>query len=197
MLNIPSDAKKIRARIRSYERKLRKEKESYGDYDDGAGKRFLLGPLYMVMGDQDGALESFRWYEKEFPDDGGDPAQLLCWSLCLYRDGQTDAAEHKLRRTMLENLYIIPLLLGEDYQWIEMSHGSNLSWPSWAEMTPREFLSMWTDAEKKWASDLYHGDEFTSVRDRWIEIHRKLEHVRPGPERTRLCDEAWAMKDGG
>ena len=104
---------------------------------------------------------------------GGEPAQLLCWSLCLHRDGQPEAAKQKLRHAMLENLYIIQLLLGEEYQRIEMSHGSNIAWPSWAENTPPEFLSMWTDAEKKWASDLYHGEELTAVRDRWIEIHKK------------------------
>ena len=96
MLDIPKDPKKICSRIRSYERKLRKEKDEFGEYQDGAGKRFFLAPLYMVMGDQDGALESFRWYEEAFPDDGGDPMQLLCWSLCLHRAGDVEAAKKKL-----------------------------------------------------------------------------------------------------
>ena len=32
------DPRKIRTRLRSYERKLKKEKEKYGFYRDGAGK---------------------------------------------------------------------------------------------------------------------------------------------------------------
>ena len=56
-LNIPSDPKKIRSRIRSCERKLRRGRDEDGDYDDGAGKRFLLAPLYMVMGDGAGASD--------------------------------------------------------------------------------------------------------------------------------------------
>jgi hypothetical protein len=52
----PTDRKKIRERIRGYERALERElKSGYGD--DGYGKRFLLGPLYMLrIDDIDGAL---------------------------------------------------------------------------------------------------------------------------------------------
>jgi hypothetical protein len=39
MLEFPNEPKKIRARIRRYERKLRKEYEATGFYGDGYGKR--------------------------------------------------------------------------------------------------------------------------------------------------------------
>ena len=47
----PTDPKQLRQRIKSYERKFRQEKKARGDYDNGYGKRFLLGPLYMLSGD--------------------------------------------------------------------------------------------------------------------------------------------------
>jgi len=100
----PTDPKKIRSRIKSYERKLRKEKETFGCYDDGAGKRFLLGSLYMLMGDLDGALVHYDWYEQEFPDDGAEPYNHLTWALALYRGGRKEDAFHRLYQTMLENL---------------------------------------------------------------------------------------------
>lgn len=40
----PTDPKKIRARIRSYERKLQKELDETGMIHDGYGKRYLLWP---------------------------------------------------------------------------------------------------------------------------------------------------------
>ena len=44
---MPSTEKqKIRARLRSYERKLQKEKKEHGFYRDGAGKRYQIGPHY-------------------------------------------------------------------------------------------------------------------------------------------------------
>ncbi len=52
--------RKIRERIRRYERKLRAEKYRYGDYDDGAGKRHFIGPLYLLLGDNEGALAAVQ-----------------------------------------------------------------------------------------------------------------------------------------
>jgi hypothetical protein len=55
----PKDPTKIRARIRRYERALRKEHDETGYYSDGYGKRYWLGPLYLLMDDLEGALQSF------------------------------------------------------------------------------------------------------------------------------------------
>ncbi len=51
MYQYPQEPKKIRERINRYERKLRKEYEKFGSISDGYGKRYLLGPLYLVLGD--------------------------------------------------------------------------------------------------------------------------------------------------
>src|SRR5262245_26780606 len=61
MTCIPTDPKKILKRIRSYELKLRKERAQHGFYWDRVGKRHLLAPLYLCMGDLEGALDSYRW----------------------------------------------------------------------------------------------------------------------------------------
>ena len=57
------DKQKIRPRLRSYERKLQKEKKEYGSYRDGAGKRYRVGPHYMLLGDNEGALEAVVFNE--------------------------------------------------------------------------------------------------------------------------------------
>jgi hypothetical protein len=100
----PKDPTKIRARIRRYERALRKEHEETGYYSDGYGKRYWLGPLYLLMDDLEGALQSFAWYEETFLDDIGHPMQFLCWTLALCRSGQLEPAKQKLRQTMLSKL---------------------------------------------------------------------------------------------
>ena len=79
----PTDPKRIRERIRRYERTLEQEQRR-GVLGDGYGKRFLLGPLYMLVGDIQGALMSFDWYSQSFPDDGGEPYQYLAWALALW-----------------------------------------------------------------------------------------------------------------
>ena len=112
MYELPKEPSLIRERIRRYQRKLRVEKARWGMIRDGAGKRYLLGPLFLLLGDLDNALDCFRWFEAEFPDDCGEPGHHLCWTLALYRGGDHEAAARKLRQTMLMNLYLIPHLLG-------------------------------------------------------------------------------------
>jgi hypothetical protein len=112
MDTFPHDPRAIRARIRRYERDLREEQAAYGCIRDGMGKRYLLGPLYLLLGDTAGALWSFAWFAETFPDDSGDPVHLLCWTLALYRTGDLRRAAGKLRQTMLSNLYLLPRLLG-------------------------------------------------------------------------------------
>ncbi len=185
--------RKIRERIRRYERLLRKEKEISGFYSDGYGKRYLLGPLYMLKDDLEGALRSFNWFDSEFPDDCGEPGQYLCWTLALHRASRQNEAAKKLRQTALLNLYIIPRLLGGEIEELDMWHGSSDERPSYLQYVPDEFFSIWKENELEWASCLYRSPEFEAVLTRYVEIHRELKHTPPGPKRSRLVDEAWSM----
>ncbi len=56
----PTEATRIRERMRRDARALPRELDA-GSGGDGDGTRYLLGPLYMVLGDVDGALASFDW----------------------------------------------------------------------------------------------------------------------------------------
>ena len=184
-----SDKQKIRSRLRSYERKLQKEKKEHGFYRDGAGKRYQIGPHYMLLGDNDGALAAFEWFEKEFPDDIGVPDHFLCWSLALQRAGNEIGAAKKLRQTMLSNLYMVPHLLGSPIAELDIWHGSSDAEPSYVEHIPETYFRLWSEAEREWAWGLYQSPGFQSVRERYIEISRLLETTPRGPARSRLVKE--------
>ena len=184
-----TEQQKIRSRLRTYERTLRKEKEKYGWYDDGAGKRYQIGPHYMLLGDDDGALAAFQWFEKEFPDDVGVPDHFLCWSLALYRAGNEIGAAKKLRQTMFSNLYLVPRLLGMPVAELAIWHGSSDAEPSYVDHIHEPYLQIWTDAERGWAGSLYESPGFQSARERFIEIAGALSTTGPGPERSRLVEE--------
>ena len=189
----PTDPKRIRERIRRYERALKKELESgYGG--DGYGKRFLLGPLYMLMGDVDGALASFDWYEKAYPDDGGEPYQYLTWALALFLGDRRQEAFNKLYQTMLENLYLVPFLLGRNPQPLNMWHGSNLGWIEYAVEIPRELLSLWDDVALQWAREVSKNPVVEEKVARYVAIHRELKSEPRGPRRTALVNEAFALE---
>jgi hypothetical protein len=177
----PKEPKKIRERTRRYERELQKEREKFGFIDDGFGKRYLLGPLYMVLGDTVGAIKSFEWFERAFPDDIGD----------------LEAAAQKLRQTMLSNLYLIPHLLGSEQEELDIWHASNLERKDYVEYAPHEILGLWDEEALQWVNETYHSPEFRQIRERYIEIYRQLRSEPPGPKRSQLVEEAFRLQNMG
>ncbi len=194
MYEFPKDKSKIRSRIRRYERELRKEKELHGSIHNGGGKRLLLGILYMLLEDNDGALKSFKWFEKAFPDDVGEPSQYLCWTLALYRGGGKEAAKDKLIQTMLKNLYLFPRLLGIKQEILDIWHSSNWDKKEYAESAPLEIFELWTGEEKGWVRKIYYSQEVEEIHSRYIEIYRQLETEPIGAKRTELAMEASRME---
>ena len=148
------------------------------------------------MDDLEGALDAYRWYEEQFPDDSGEPGNHLCWTLALFRSGDVEAASAKLRQTMLLNLYLISDLLGEQPQEFEMWHGCNQAEIQYLEYIPPDFLNMWDRPAREWARQRYKSEGFRRIRDRFIEIHKELADLPPGPRRSELVREASALEDG-
>jgi hypothetical protein len=167
----PQDPKQIRARIRRYERSLHQEQERFGHIRDGSGKRYLLGPLHLLMGDTDGAHQSYIWFDQTFPDDRDEPLNLMCWTLVLYRVDQLPAAVAKLRQTMLSNLYVLLHLLGLDQDVIDMWHPSNLAHPIYVGCIPESIFNPWEPPAIQWADAVYPNAPMRRVRERYIKIY--------------------------
>ena len=190
MCYLPTEPKKIKARIRRYERAFVEERERLGAIHDGAGKRYRLGPLYLLLGDLQGALDSYRWFESEFPHDLGEVFQYLCWVLTLYRSGHRQQAVDKLIQTMLHNLYVIPFILGWDPEPLDIWHSSDWHEIGYLDYLDPAILRLITEEEKNWMREQYESPQFTAVRNRFIEIHRQLQDEKPGPKRSHLVREA-------
>ena len=192
---VPKEPKKIRARITRYERELRKERDKFGYISDGYGKRYLLGPLYLLMGDVEGAVKSFYCFEQTFPDDVGEPVHFLCWTLALYRSGDTAQAAQRLRQTMLSNLYLIPHLLDRDQDELDIWHSTNYEQKEFLEYVPPEIWALWDGPALRWAQEMYDSPEFRRIRTRYIEIHEQLKSEPRGPRRSALVDEAFSLQN--
>ena len=189
MSQFPQDPKKIRARITRYRRALRKEQETHGFIHDGYGKRYLLGPLYLLVGDVEGALEAYEWFDETFPDDIGEPVHDLCRALALYRAGDLGQASHKLLHTTLSNLYLIPHLLGLEQDELDIWHGSNYEEKEFLEWVPPEIWALWDAPALQWAQETYDHPEFSRIRARHIEIYQQLKSEPVGPRRSALVEE--------
>jgi len=169
----------------------------HGGYiDDSGGVRYLLGPMYLLLGDNAGAVKSFNWFEATFPDDSGEPGFWLCWALALFRAGKNEAATRRLRQAMLSNLYLIPYLLGQPQAAYNIWHSSNWKQPDYMQYIPPELFALWDNEARQWAAAQYDGPELTAVRNRYIEIYGQLENTPVGPERTALVKEASQLEWG-
>ena len=122
MSDIPETEKQIKAKITSYKTAFNKEKKMHGCISDGYGKRYLMFPLHLVLGDGKKAKEYIEWYDNEFPDDIGEPIQQICRTLIHYRLGESEQATIALAKTMLMNIYFIPQLLGEKVRELDIRH---------------------------------------------------------------------------
>ena len=145
---------------------------------------FVQGLPYLILGDLEGALRSFAWFESAFPDNTDEAPHVLCWSLALHRAGQEEKARRMLRRTMLANLYILPQLLGLEVRRHDIWHSSNTAEPSYLSWIPEEYWALWSEAERQWADRLWHSAEFREKRDRFIELGHALDNLL-GADRVR------------
>ena len=166
----------------------------HGTIDDGAGKRYLLGVLYLLKGDPAGALKSYAWLEQALPDDGGEPLDYLCWTLALYRSGDLEAASKKLRQTMLQNLYLVPALIGEEQARLDIWHGMNLEEKEYIQDAPAEYFALWDEAALEWARQTYQSPGMREARDRHIAILKQLKTGPVGPKRAELVKELYQLQ---
>ena len=123
--------KRLRARATRLKRALASEKRRYGGFDDSSGKRYRIGPLFALAGDLKEALAHYGWFEKQFPDDVGEPMHHLWWALALYRSGDIEDANRKLLETLVRNLYLLPALTGSPIARQDMWHSSNWDQPEY------------------------------------------------------------------
>ena len=185
----PAEQKKIRDRIKRYER-------AFGDphHDDGAGKRFLLGPLYIILEDAEGAMRHYVWYKNAFPDDIAEPMNHLCWTLTLLRSGDSSGDHVKFIETVFSNLYLIPVLNGERPNPYGFQHQSNWEDLSYIIDGPiHEIFPCISSEERSWLLASWQENDIQERILRFIDIQNKLTHLKPGAERSRLVREKFLI----
>ncbi len=188
--------KQIKATITRYRRLLNIEWKEHHFISDGAGKRFMIGPLYLRIDDTKGAMAHYKWFEKMFDDDSGEPFHRMGWTLTLQRHGDDPAAERMLLIAMLKNLYLFPQLFGEDLPRIDGWEGSNWENLEYITEAPKWMLNLWSEEELEWAKGIYYSEQAIKIRDRYITINQFLELERPGEKRSELVMEASKLVRG-
>lgn len=192
-MNLPKTPRGISNKITRIRSQLSSFKREYGFIDDGGGARYYLFYLYLLLEDNRRSSEYFRWYDKQFPDDSGEPIALLCWAIMLNRMGKDGSK--KLAETMLSNIYLIPHILNEKYDFKITKHSSNWREEDIVEHIPDRITEAINDEDKKWISELYNSEKFKTTLNRHVEIELKLEETPVGDTRTKLVNELYSLLD--
>ena len=195
MFEIPDDEKAIKSQISRYRAAMRKEKANYGSINDGYGKRYLLFSLLLVLNDLEKSSEYISWYFNEFPDDAGEPVQLLCLTVLLFRLNREKEAKYQLGYLMKSKLYIIPHILGLAVNKEKIWHSSNQAEPDYADYIPERVLSSITPTEMDWIKEKYESFEFKRIRQRFIEIWTRLDGEKDLTVRKGLVAESSSLLD--
>ena len=183
--------KKWHDRATRLKRALFDEKSRFGQIDDGCGKRFLIGPLYVLCSEVEEALGFYEWYEKELPGERGDPLHYFFWALALHRDGDLKRADAKLLETMVQNIYLLPALLGSPPEPHDIWHGSNWDEPGYLAGVPEDLLPQLSDGERSWIKEQLDSAPIRRVLEEYISAHRALEYERDIGERRKIL-KRWA-----
>ncbi len=95
---------------------------------------------------------------------------------------------------MLENLYLVPFLLGGNSQPFDIWHGTNLEWIEYAVGVPQELLDLWDDVALQWARGVLEHPAVVEKVARYVAIHRELKSESPGPLRSGLVHKSSTLK---
>jgi len=156
--------KRFRDRAARLKRALVSEKRRFGAFDDGGGKRYRIGPLYALAGDLKEALAQFKWFEKQLPDDIGEPMHRLWWALALYRSGDIECANGRLLETLVRNLYLLPSLIGSPIARQDMWHSSNWDEPEYLSRVAPQFVPQLSENERSWIEQQLESALFLRVK---------------------------------
>ncbi|HEY5590079.1 MAG TPA: hypothetical protein VIK55_03580 [Paludibacter sp.] len=88
---------RVRTKIARVKRALAADKKQWGGYyHDGSGIRYMCPELYLKIRDFRGALNYFRWFGKNFPDDICYGEFYVEWAITLFKLGRLDEAGLKV-----------------------------------------------------------------------------------------------------
>ncbi len=180
-------------------RALAAEEKKFGMIRDGAGKRYLIGPLFVLAGQLDRALAHYAWYEEYCSEDTGEPIHYLYWAIALYRTGDAARANQKLLETTVQNLYLLPTLLGSPPAIYDMWHSSNMEERDYIFDTPEELVPSLSDEEQAWIRAQLESDRFCRVRDEYVSTYHALQGERVFDKRGEILSkwrEFWAEHAG-
>lgn len=176
-----------------YRRSLINEEKNRGYINDGTGKRYLVGPLFVLAGDLEKAIDYYKWYEEVFSDDSGEPLHYIYWSIALFRVGNKKEAEKKLLESLVQNIYILFALTNMKMGSHDIWHGSNFESPDYLHELPEEMLPTFTTEEYFWVQKMIVSFTFQRVLKEYIATFHALKYEKEMGKRKAILNSWYSF----
>ena len=188
---------RVRKKIEKYKKALKADKKYWGGYyHDGAGIRYAIPNLFIKIIDYKGGLKYLNWFDKNFPDDIGDPIFLFEWTFILFKCGKLKEAEEKAHRTFFSNTYLWDIFLGkkllnlditESSSWEFQSIGNYFTYTS----SDTEFIEF-----TSWIQGVLNNRRFLETVNEFVQIEQQLKTEPVGQIRSELVAKYSKIKYG-
>lgn len=190
----PKQIEKVKKKIADIRKILAAEKRKFGCYDDSRGLRYLPTRYFIQLGDYAGGLAYLRWFNKNFPDDGGFPEFLFESAILLFKTGKKKEAAKAALQTFCSNPYWIDRFLGRPLVPLDMWHSSNVTTIEYTqELTYSSQQPDLVDIAA-WLRELITAEDFTRPSSRYVEIYRQLRTETDKESRWCLLEEAFQLR---
>ncbi|WP_207514571.1 hypothetical protein [Longitalea luteola] len=186
----PKQEERLRKKISNIRRTLAAEKRKFGGYDDSRGLRYVPVRYFMQLHDYQGGLTYLRWFNKNFPDDGGFPDFLFDWTIILFQCGKTKEAARKAFETFCANAYLFNKYFDRPIIPIDKWEGSNVDIPEFADQLTYSAKQPELAAFSVWLNDLIETVDFRNRCEQYIDIYKRLKTENDREARRALLMQA-------
>lgn len=165
----PNQVEIIKKKIKRIKLTLSAEKRKHGDFDDSRGLRYVPPHYYIQIGDMKGALNYFKWYSLNFPDDLHFPDFLFEWIIVLFKNGKMKEAEQKVIETFYQNTYLFDKFFNRPIQPIAKKEMGNWQIPAFTECLPYNCRQTELADFSEWLEKLLQTDKIQTLFSQYIE----------------------------
>lgn len=191
----PKQRERIQTKIKKIRFALTEEKRIYGGYHDGSGLRYATLELYIKIQDYKGGLNFTRWFDKNFPDDIGNPIFLFEWTIILFKNNKIKDAESKAIITYFSNSYLFDKFFDRPIIPIEKYEYSNLNIPEFTEYLTYTKNNTYLIDFADWLADFEKTDRFEKIKIKFLEITKRLKTETDAETRSFLRRQLNQLED--
>ncbi|MDD2611337.1 MAG: hypothetical protein PHR38_00960 [Bacteroidales bacterium] len=188
---------RVRTKITRVKRELAADKKRWGGYyDDSAGLRYVVPNLYLKIRDFKGAMNYFRWFAKNFPDDCCYGEFLLEWSLTLFKLGKVEDAKLKVINAYFRDTRVLNKFLGRQVTMVDETINSfERDWSDTQVLAYSAKEKDWADFTV-WLETSLTSEPFLRFSKEYLEIQKQLQAEPDPTKRSKLreMEEALSKK---